>query len=73
MLVHVVTIDDVGKTSMDDWMFDPLGTVLEKDVGKRIYRVKNSAGDGFLFQVENEDQRAARLMKLEHEDTEDES
>jgi len=40
-----------------------LGRILPGDVGKRIYCVKNDAGDSDVLQVENDEQRTARLAK----------
>lgn len=39
-----------------------IGQILPGDVGKRVYRQQDSAGLFFL-QVENDQQRAARLSK----------
>jgi hypothetical protein len=39
-----------------------IGRVLEGDVGKRVYLVRNEAGDSDLLQVENDEQREARRL-----------
>jgi len=41
-----------------------LGRILPGDVGKRIYCVRNDAGDSDVLQVENDEQRARRMGKV---------
>lgn len=63
---YTITADDVGKRFLDafgkHWpLGDVLGYVQRIDVGKRIYRLRDNAGVRDFLQVENNEQRDARL------------
>lgn len=59
--IHTITKDDVGKTEKDHPMFEPLGRVIKRDIGKRIYR--GGSYGGTIYQVENNEQRRKRLRE----------
>jgi hypothetical protein len=42
-------------------LFLAIGPVQERDVGKRVYRVRNNADNGWVLQVENDEQRKRRI------------
>lgn len=52
-------VTTVGPVNVGDLM----GGIMRHDVGKRIYRVPNEAGDWWYWQVENEQQFAERIEK----------
>lgn len=63
---YEITAADVGRVRIrafgKDWsVVDFLGRIYPQDVGKRVYRTLNNAGDHYILQVENHDQRARRL------------
>lgn len=63
---HTITPDDVGRPLLKafghQWPVSTfLGGVLAADVGKRVYLAVNDEGTGHYLQVENDEQRAARL------------
>lgn len=57
---------DVGKTVIRTTagpvrITGPLGLILTRDVGKRLYRVPVNDGSGWTWQAESASQRDARL------------
>ena len=71
-LAHEITQEDVGRAFINmlgrSWLVQNfMGIILPGDVGKRIYYVPCKDGYGGVLQVENDDQRDARLGKLEVE------
>lgn len=40
-----------------------MGGIQRNDVGKRLYRVPNNAGDMWFWQVENQEQYIQRMIK----------
>ena len=68
---YTIKREDVGKQSTDphvglclccgaevlEFVFEPLGIVMTRDVGKRCYKL------GEVWQVENEEQFRARIEK----------
>lgn len=75
-LVHVVTKEDVGKNFIQKpdckccgakgpvlWLVDVCGRILKGDVGKRIYKVLNDAGDSSILQIESDEQLKRRLSR----------
>lgn len=64
-MFYVLTADDVGKPFLrclgNTWAVSGfMGRILPGDVGKRVYRVLPQN----ILQVENDEQRAARLARL---------
>ena len=58
--VHKTVIQtEIGPVNVVSFM----GPVQKGDVGKRLYRVPNEAGDYWFWQVENNEQRDKRLGK----------
>ncbi|HEY2638921.1 MAG TPA: hypothetical protein VGI66_03430 [Streptosporangiaceae bacterium] len=58
---------DVRKAFIEAWdrkwpVSDFMGKIMVRDVGKRVYRVRNEAGDYEFLQVENDQQFHARLV-----------
>lgn len=68
---HIATIrkSDVGKHGLRRAgreiipMGDAIGRIQAIDVGKRVYRVPTDDGTSYVIQVENDEQRDARLPK----------
>ena len=63
---YTITADDVSRATIRAfgkvWPVSGfLGTVQRQDVGKRVYRVPMNDQSGYILQVENNEQRAARL------------
>ncbi len=57
---------DVGKPTIkafgQSWpVVNFIGTIFTLDVGKRVYKVATDAGDSFILQVENDEQRIKRI------------
>lgn len=61
---YTITADDVGREVLGNFwrVSDIMGRVQAIDVGKRVYRVPDGQG-GHVLQVENDDQRNARLAR----------
>ena len=67
-MARFVTIgaEDVGKATIkafgQTWLVSSfIGKIFPGDVGKRVYRAATNAGDSFILQVENDEQRDKRL------------
>jgi len=65
---YTITRDDIGHgfiqtTAGQVALGSVMGFVLAQDVGKRLYRLPNHAGDSYIWQVESNDQRDQRLGK----------
>jgi hypothetical protein len=54
-LIHTITIEDIGKSEIDNKIFEPLGYVQNCDIGKQIWMVNG------IYYVENESQKDRRL------------
>lgn len=65
---YTITRDDVRTTLIKTTagmvnVGDVIGKVQARDVGKRLYRVPADAGDSYVWQCENDQQRDERLAR----------
>jgi hypothetical protein len=65
---YTITAEDTGKrhirtTAGTIDLAGVIGYVLAGDIGKRLYRVPNNAGDWWFWQCESNRQRDARIAK----------
>ncbi len=67
---YTITHGDIGKPAITAFghawtVTDWIGRILPGDVGKRVYRVSNDddLGQSYILQVENNEQRDARIAK----------
>ena len=63
---YTIKDGDVGESILrafgQAWLtMNFIGQILPIDVGKRVYRVATDAGDSFILQVENNEQRDKRI------------
>ena len=67
MRIHyTLTTEDVGQPIIREfgqtWLVSSfIGKILDGDVGKHVYPVKDNTGQYDFLQVENNEQRAERL------------
>lgn len=72
-LVHTLTADDqhnqhviiADPAGQKHWLRQSFGPILVRDIGKRVYAVLTLDGSGYILQVENDEQLAARLDRAE--------
>jgi hypothetical protein len=65
---YTITSDDVRKSHIKTEVgvidvAEVIGPVQAQDVGKRLYRLPNNAGDSYVWQCENNRQRDERLAR----------
>jgi hypothetical protein len=63
---YTLRLDDLGKPTIRAfgkvWLVTNfMGRIFPGDMGKRVYRVATDAGDSYILQVENDEQRDKRL------------
>jgi len=54
-LIYTITIEDIGKSEIDNKIFEPLGYVQVHDINKQIWQING------IYYVENESQKSKRL------------
>lgn len=67
---YTIRPEDVGKSVLNTeigpiHVTEFIGRVLYSDVGKRLYRIPNNAGDYWFWQIEGQEQFEIRTGKLD--------
>lgn len=59
--IDMGTCTECGKKNSPIMVMAFMGNIQKLDVGKRIYKILNNAGDDSFYQVENQEQLERRL------------